>query len=71
MQWASWAIIWLGLGFAWKWIQERREAMFDTMLLLLSFGLIWMTFGALHLTIWQAMVVFLFWSALIAVIKAE
>ncbi len=71
MQWASWAIVWLGLGFVLKWLQEHKKVMFDTMLLLLSFGLIWMTFGALQVTIWQAIVVYLFWSVIVAIIKAE
>jgi hypothetical protein len=71
MQWARWAILWLGLGFLLKWFQDRKKTMFDMMLILLSFGLIWMTFGALHLTIWQAIVVYLFWSVIVIMIKAE
>ncbi len=66
-----WALTWLGLGFVIKWLKERGEAMFDVLLVLLSFALIFVVFGTLHLTIWQALLVFLFWSFVVLMVKVE
>lgn len=66
-----WALTWLGIGFAIKWLKERGEAMFDVLLVLLSFALICVAFGPLHLTIWQALVVFVFWSFVVLMTKVE
>ena len=45
--------------------------MFDVLLVLLSFALVCVVFGALHLTIWQALVVFVFWSFVVLMAKVE
>ena len=66
-----WALTWLGIGFAIKWLKERGAVMFDVLLVLLSFALVCVVFGALHLTIWQALVVFVFWSLVVLMAKVE
>jgi hypothetical protein len=77
-----WAAIWLGIGFALKWWNEKKggfyerlnkwsENMFDLIVLILSFLLIFVVFGVMHLTTWQAFIVLVFWSFVIIVIKAK
>ena len=57
--------IWLSIGFLKKTWDETFEKwgakLFDTFFAILSFSLVIIVFGALHLTTWQACVVFVFW----------
>jgi len=77
-----WAGIWLGIGFALKWWNERKgsfyakikewsEKMFDLILVAASFALIWVVFGTLALGGWKAALVLAFWSFLLVVLKAK
>jgi len=72
-----WAAFWLSLGFALKWMREAWAAararwgpkMFDVLLVGLSFALVWLAFGVLHVTTWQALLIFLFWGLIVTVVK--
>ena len=70
-----WPFAWLSLGFLAKWCREwwekRGSAVFDFMLVGLSFTLVCVVFAVLHLTTWQALLVFLFWLVVILLIKAN
>ena len=52
-----WALTWLGIGFAIKWLKERGAVLFDVLLVLLSFALV--------------CVVFVFWSFVVLMAKVE
>lgn len=45
--------------------------MFDFLILILSFALVWLLFGLLAVTIWKAIIVFLFWGFVVVAIKAR
>ena len=77
-----WAAIWLGIGFALKWWNERKgtfyakikewsEKMFDFILAGASFSLIWLVFGPLNLGWGSALLAFLFWGFVLVVLKVE
>jgi Na+/serine symporter len=77
-----WAAIWLGIGFALKWWNERKgtfyakikewsEKMFNLILVVASFALVWIVFGVLALTGIKALMVFVFWWLVLIVLKAK
>jgi Na+/serine symporter len=77
-----WAAIWLGIGFALKWWNERKgtfyakikewsEKMFNLILVVASFALVWIVFGVLALTGSKALMVFVFWWLVLIVLKAK
>lgn len=70
-----WAVTWLSLGFILKWIREWREKhgakVYDFLTTLLSFLLIYVCFAVLHVTTWQAFIIFLFWSFVLIVPRVE
>jgi hypothetical protein len=73
MMW--WSFGWLGLGFLIKWIKElwekRGRGVFNLMLLTLSFALIYLLFGVLTVTTWQALLIFVFWLIVALIVKVE
>ncbi len=81
-----WAALWLSLGFALKWTREAwaaarvkckavtegwGEALFDLLLLVASFAVVWLTFSVLHATTGQAFMILLFWSFVLVVFKVK
>ena len=81
-----WALVWLGIGFLWKWFRECVQGLkerwqswkgrwgtqvFDAFLIAMSFALVYALFGVLHVTTWQAFWVFVFWSVVTIVIKEQ
>jgi hypothetical protein len=82
MQWAGWAVIWLTIGFALKWIREACQSicawikkgapqMFNFLLVVTSFALIYVIFGILHVTTFQALLVLVFWFLISALAKDQ
>jgi hypothetical protein len=77
-----WAAIWLGIGFALKWWNERKgtfyakikewsEKMFNLILVIASFALVWIVFGVLALTTGKAFLALGFWWFMLIVLKAK
>jgi hypothetical protein len=52
-------------------LEEWRAQMFDLMLLASSFALVYTCFMIMHVSTWQALLIFLFWSFIVVLIKVE
>lgn len=70
-----WPFAWLSLGFGIKWIREWWErngkTMFDFVIVIFSFALVYLLFGVMAVTTWQAFIVLLFWLIMILMLKVE
>jgi len=65
---------WLSLGFVLKWFRENekwRKELFDIALILLSFSLIIILLGFLNISGWMVLLAFIFWGAIVLVVKTN
>lgn len=77
-----WPFAWLTLGFVLKWIREACTAIrakfnewspvvFDILLLLSSFLVLWVTFGVWHVSSGQGFLILFFWSFVLIIFKVK
>ena len=54
-----------------EFMKEATSKWYDFSTLLLSFALVYLSFAVLHVTTWQAFLIFLFWSFIILMLRVE